>query len=119
MKHAPVQWDQQRFEQELGHHRELISMVLQQFLLDVDRLGRDLLAQLESAQEPARCRDLAHALKGAAAQVRCHALAEVCAIIEQECQTPSAITSASPTTFAQIIDAVSIEIRTYLSDNAR
>lgn len=76
-------WDSNRFEHELEHQEALIRLILEQFLSDSEELMSQLINASSASNLQSTITPLAHALKGAAAQVRCEALANACLEIEQ------------------------------------
>lgn len=76
-------WDYKKFEDDLEQQEELIRLILEQFLSDSEGLMTQLKNASNSSKLQSSITPLAHALKGAAAQVRCEALANVCYEIEQ------------------------------------
>lgn len=80
-------WNQDKFEADLEYDRVLISIVLKQFILDLKDLAGVLSIAIEQSQKLEHALSSsrsAHALKGAAAQVRCTALAHMCNQLEFE-----------------------------------
>lgn len=115
---APEVWEQQLFEQDLEYQQELVSLILNQFLLDAQQLGQALIMQLQGPQDASECYRHAHALKGAAAQVRCQLLMQLCQTIEKDAQTQSASISINTTIFSETLEKTLAAIRYYLAFKA-
>ncbi len=111
-------WQQKRFEQDLGNQQDLILLVLNQFLLDLEDLGQAILLQLKGTPDISTCCRLAHALKGAASQVRCEALSQMCQALEEGSDNQETLISINTNDFEITLKQTINAITRYLVDKA-